>query len=330
MQPSATVEVPTARGDTVPSSELGFTLMHEHIFLCDTEVNKNWPETLGDEERRVSQAIDDLKTLGKAGVQTITDVSVIGHGRDIERVARVAAEVDTNILVATGVYALADLPSYFRLFGPGALIEGPEAMTEFFVRDIEEGIGGTGVRAAILKVAAAHAGLTVGVERGLRAVARAHRRTGVPITTHTSIKQNGIDQQRIFEEEGVDLSRVIIGHCDTVSGGDLAYVEEILSHGSFAGFDTFGLPLLADDIKVDLLVELVKRGHADKIVVSHDHSSFADYIPPQFMNDSYRKTFFSEVVIPDLAARGVTKEEIYLMTVLNPRRIFETTGQGSY
>jgi len=318
------VDIPTARGGTISSVDLGTTLMHEHVFLCDTEVNKNWPGTYGDEDASIAQAVRDLKNLRQAGIDTIVDVSVIGHGRDIHRVAAVAREVDVNILVATGVFTTSELPPFFRLFGPGSMIEAPESMTDYFVRDIEEGIGDTGVRAAILKVATGYEGVTNGVERTLRAVAQAHSRTGVPITTHTATAQNGRDQQRIFAEEGVDLSRVIIGHTDFASGGDVEYIEELISNGSYVGFDTFGLPMVETNVRIDLLTELIERGHADKIVVAHDHACFGDFIPAYYRQmDSYRKTYFSDTIVPLLATRGITADQVRTLTVTNPRRIFE-------
>src|SRR5580698_5403999 len=134
---------------------------------------------------------------------------------------------------------------FFHFQGPGTIIGGSEPMVDMFVREITEGIGDTGVRAGILKCASDRPGITPGVERVLRAVAQAHRATGTPITTHTPTPPEpwGLHQQRIFKEEGVDLSRVVIGH----SGGttNLAYHEEILANGSYLGFDHFGLAYLS-------------------------------------------------------------------------------------
>ncbi|GHE80600.1 phosphotriesterase [Amycolatopsis deserti] len=327
---SISVDIPTARGDVVSSDRLGPTLMHEHVFLCDHEVNISWPDTFGNVDHHVANAVEQLNALAAAGIRTITDVTAIGHGRDVARVARVARETEVNILVATGIYVLAELPSYFRLFGPGSFIEAPETMTDYFVRDIEEGIGETGVRASILKVATGHAGLTNDVLRCLRSVAAAHRRTGVPITTHTSVKQNGRDQQRIFEEEGVDLSRVVIGHVDSTADGDLGYVEELLDKGSFVGFDSFALPLADLDTKVELMAKLIARGHGNRIVVSHDHACFVDFMPKEYQGDFYRKTYFTDVVEPRLLAAGVSEAQVRALTVDNPRAVFETTARGAY
>lgn len=114
-----------------------------------------------------------------------------------------AAATELNIVVATGLYTYNDVPFYFHYLGPGAQLDGPEIMTDMFVRDIEHGIADTGIKAGILKCATDEPGLTPGVERVLRAVAQAHKRTGAPISTHTHAgPRRGLDQQRIFAEEG--------------------------------------------------------------------------------------------------------------------------------
>ena len=231
-------QVNTVRGP-IDTSGLGVTLMHEHVFIMTTEVMQNYPEEWGDDDAREADAIARLNTLKATGVDTIVDLTVIGLGRYIPRITRVAAATTLHIVVATGVYTFTDVPFCFHYLGPGAPLNGPEIMTEMFVRDIEQGIADTGVRAAMLKCATDKPGVTPGVERVLRAVAQAHRHTGVPISTHThAVTRRGLEQQRIFAEEGVDLSRVIIGHCGDST--DIDYLEELIANGSYIGMDRFG------------------------------------------------------------------------------------------
>src|SRR5262249_42115800 len=145
-----------------------------------------------------------------------------------------------HIIVATGIYTYNDIPFYFHFRGPGTPLGGPEIMVDMFIRDIERGIGETGVQAGILKCATDTPGVTKGGERVLRAVAQAHRQTGVPISTHThAVSKRGLDQQRIFREEGVDLTRVVIGHSGDTT--DLDYLQELIASGSYLGMDRFGI-----------------------------------------------------------------------------------------
>src|SRR4029077_1839067 len=140
----------TARG-AIDTTDLGVTLMHEHVFIMTTEILQNYPEAWGDESKRVADAVARLNELKARGVDTIVDLTVIGLGRYIPRIQEIAAETDLNIVVATGIYTYCDLPHYFQYRGPGTALGGEELMADMFVHDIQEGIGGTGVRAGILK-----------------------------------------------------------------------------------------------------------------------------------------------------------------------------------
>ena len=322
--------VNTVRGP-VDTNSLGTTLMHEHVFVLSTEIGQNYPEDWGDEEQRVNDAIARLSELKAAGVDTIVDLTVIGLGRYIPRIQRVARQIDLNIIVATGVYTYNDVPMYFHFRGPGTVLEGPEVMVDMFVRDIQEGIAGTGVKAAILKCATDEPGVTRGVERILRAVAQAHRRTGVPISTHTHAHtRRGLEQQRIFTEEGVDLSRVVIGHSGDTT--DLEYLEELMAAGSYIGMDRFGIDtILPFEDRVDTVAKLCARGRADKMVLSHDAACFNDWLPEAAIPAVLPRWHFLHIhhdVIPVLKQRGVTDEQLKAMLVDNPRKIFE--AQGGY
>ncbi len=309
---------------SIDGSRLGRTLMHEHIFVLSPEIEKTADEW--DEAAQQARAVSKLRELKAHGIDTLVDLTVVGLGRSIPRVAAIAAEVpEINVVAATGVYTYNEVPMYFHFRGPGTILGGPEPMVDLFVREIEEGIGETGVRAGILKCASDRPGITPGVERVLRAVARAHRSTGVPITTHTPTPPEpwGLEQQRIFREEGVDLARVVIGH----SGGTVntAYHLELIENGSYLGFDHFGLPGITLEDRVDAVARLCTRGYADRIVLSHDAMCFVDWFPRSIMDASqhWRWTYISEEVLPAMRARGISDDDVRRMLVDNPRRILE-------
>ena len=323
-----TAEVETVRG-TISTDELGVTLMHEHVFVLSPEIIANYPEGWGDEQAREDAAVEKLNALKAAGVDTIVDPTVIGLGRYIPRIQRVAARTDLRIVAATGVYTYGDVPMYFHFTGPGTALGGPEPMIDMFVRDITEGIAGTGVKAAILKCATDEKGMTPDVERVLRAVAQAHRATGVPITTHTHAhSRRGLEQQRIFAEEGVDLTRVIIGHSGDTT--DLDYLEELIAAGSYLGMDRFGLDnILSFADRVDTVARMCERGHADKMVLAHDASCYIDWLPEDALPvvlPNWHYLHIHNDVLPALRQRGVTEEQINTMLVDNPRAIFSHGG----
>lgn len=324
MSPAAGNDVATVRGP-VPADGLGVTLMHEHVFVLSPEIMANYPEGWGDEQAREDDAVEKLNALKSIGVDTIVDPTVIGLGRYIPRIARIAQRTDLQIIVATGVYTYNDVPMFFHFTGPGTVLNGPETMVELFVRDITEGIAGTGVKAAILKCATDEPGLTPGVERVLRAVAAAHRATGVPITTHTHAhSRRGLDQQRIFTEEGVDLSRVIIGHSGDTT--DIDYLEELVTAGSYIGMDRFGVDnVLSFDDRVDTVAKMCARGHAGRMVLAHDASCYIDWLPEEALPlvlPNWHYLHIHNDVLPALRERGVTEEQITTMLVDNPRTIF--------
>jgi phosphotriesterase-related protein len=316
-------EVNTVLGP-VASDQLGSTLMHEHVFVLSPEIEKTSAEW--DEQGVQATAVQRLQELKDRGVDTIVDLTVIGLGRFIPRIVSVARLVPAiNIIAATGVYTYNDVPMYFHFRGPGTILGGAEPMTELFVREIREGIGDTGVRAGILKCATDRAGITPGVERILRAVAQAHRQTGTPITTHTPTPPEpwGLEQQRILAEEGVDLTQVVIGH----SGGtlDTAYHESIIANGSYVGFDHFGIAMFTLAERIEAVKVLCDRGHADRIVLSHDAMCHVDWFPPSMSSawKEWRWTYIPEDVLPQMLRSGISEDDIATMMVDNPRRILE-------
>jgi phosphotriesterase-related protein len=193
------------------------------------------------------------------------------------------------------------------------------------VREIEIGIGQTGIRAGIIKCVTGHEGLTKDVDILLRASAHAHLRTGVPITTHSDpFRGTGLLQQALFREEGVDLSRVIIGHtgCST----DLDYIERIIEAGSYVGMDRFGEYDKASlEDRVRIVAELCDRGYASRITLSHDRNCGGD-IPPDGPRDPDPYHHIERIVLPALRERGVAEADLDQMLSGNPMAIFGPSG----
>lgn len=323
-------QVQTVRGP-IDSTQLGTTLMHEHVFVLDTEVLQNYPEEWGTEEHRIADAVTRLNELKARGVDTIVDLTVIGIGRYIPRIQQIARQTEINIVVATGIYTYHDAPHYFHFRGPGTVLGGPELMVDMFLHDINEGIAGTDVRAGILKCATDEPGVTKDVERILRATAQAHRQTGVPISTHThAASRVGLDQQRIFRDEGVDLSRVVIGHSGDTT--DLVYLEELVGNGSYIGMDRFGIDTIVSfEDRVKTVASMCRRGHAEKMVLSHDAACYNHWLPERQLPMLLPRWHYLHIhndVIPALKQQGVTDEQLQTMLATNPRKIFER--QGAY
>jgi phosphotriesterase-related protein len=295
--------------------------MHEHIFVLSEGVPANFPY-VWDAEAYKKRAVDALRRLKERGVSTLVDMTVLGAGRNVPLVQQVARESGLQVIVATGLYTYDALPHYFET-------RGIDHMVDLFVRDITEGVQGTGARAAVLKCATDHASVTPGVDKVLRAVAKAHRRTGVPISTHTEARsQQGLAQQDVFESEGVDLSRVVIGHSGDTD--DIDYLTKLLQRGSYIGMDRFGLDIfLPTDKRVAVVARLCEMGFADRMVLSHDAAVYMDWFTPEILKalgSNWNYFHILDHVLPALRQAGVSEEHIRLMTVENPRRIFENVS----
>jgi phosphotriesterase-related protein len=321
--------VHTVRGP-VDGTDLGFTLMHEHVIFRDTEFSKDYPDLSWQPDRAsaLERVVAKLQAVKDAGVGTIVDCTAFFHGRDLDFVKEANALVDLHIVMATGIYTFDYLPN--MIARRTVRFEGDrDILTEMFVRDITTGIGDSGVPAQIIKVATDVEGVTPNNERILRAAARAHRETGTPITTHTQpLLKNGLDQQQIFRSEGVDLERIVIGHSGDTT--DLDYLRALMDAGSTIGSDRFGLYIegwatLTE--RVQTIAALCRQGYAGQIVLSHDsiqHNDRNDYASPRMapMPD-WRLTHVPLDVVPLLREAGVSDADLETMTVHAPRRILE-------
>lgn len=305
----------------IDTEDLGFTLMHEHIMVVNWAMRQAFADWY-DRERHVERTVAELVSAKERGVRTFVDLTPIDLGRDVFVMREIAEKAEMQIIAATGFYWTENT----------ALENWPiDRLVEFLLRDIEKGIQGTDVKAGIIKCATDRLGVTDFNEKLLRVAARVHRATGVPISTHTSaVDRVGPAQQDIFQQEGVDLSRVIIGHCGDTD--DLEYLESILALGSSIGMDRFGLDVfLPMEKRVRTVAELCRRGRADRMVLSHDVCCQFDFFLPELRelrSSRWNLRHIPDDVIPALRKEGVDERQLRELTVDNPRRIFE--NQGAY
>jgi phosphotriesterase-related protein len=307
--------VETARGP-VEIAQLGPTLMHEHVVTRSPGVQENWPH-LWDRNSILDIAERKLSELHRRGIRSLVDLTTVDLGRDIDLIAAVARRSPVHIIVATGVWWMPQ-----RYFGA----HGVDAVAELFVRDITQGIANSGVKAAIIKCATDTAGVTPVIDNVLRASARAQKATGVPISTHTwAAGRTGEMQQAIFAQEGVDLSRVIIGHSG--DSEDLGYLRGMMERGSTIGMDRFGLEnFLPTAKRVEVVARLCAEGYAGKMVLSHDANCWNDMLSEEGKRKTrplWHYNHISDDILPALRKAGVSEDQIDQMLVRNPRAIFE-------
>ncbi len=312
--------VETVRGP-VALDRLGPTLMHEHVFVLDPEALLNyghlWGSSYWNEDVRVADAIEKLTRLRNGGIETIVDPTAIGLGRNIARIKRINAEVDLNIVVATGVYAFLELRGFLAY-------RTDDRLVELFVREIREGIDDTGVKAAFLKCAVEHHGLIGDVPRILSLVAAAAVETDVPVMVHTNApSRTGLLALEALTSAGVDPRRIVIAHAG--DSNDLDYLRAIADTGASLGCDRFQIEHFNPDAdRVRTLAALVAEGYTDRVHIGHDAACFYDFMidNPPFADERPDYLHFSTRIVPQLIDAGVTQAQIDQMLIENPRRFF--------
>jgi phosphotriesterase-related protein len=312
--------VETVQG-SVDASDLGVTLVHEHVRFRDEAVAENWPGRY-DEQGELDAAVAAVTAAQGHGVKTIVDPTAMFGGRDVRFMKKVADATGITIAFCTGIYTYDYLPHYFEN-------RDEDAIAQHFVDDIEQGTQGTGMKASFLKCAADAAGVTPNVEKVHRACARASLQTGAPIMAHSMpAAVTGPRQVEILLEEGVAPEKIQIAHCGDSPDPD--YVEGLLAQGVYVGLDRYGLDMyLPMDQRNAVTAELLRRGHAERILISQDHCATIDWFPPevieQMLNSplihNWSFTLVFEEVIPWLREQGVMDNTVFeTVFVHNPAR----------
>ena len=306
-------------GGSIDVEDLGLTLIHEHFRTTDEATRFQFPH-LYDEQAEWEAAIADANAVKGHGVRTVVEPSAMFLARDAAFSKRVADESGLNVVLATGIYTYDHLPQPF-------LNRDEDALAAIFVHEIENGIQGTAVKPAFIKCAADEPGVTPNIEKVHRAAARASVQTGKPIMAHSRpASRTGLEQMRIFGEEGVDPAKIQVAH--TGDTDDLDYIEELLETGCWIGMDRYGLDIfLPTEPRNKTVLTLLERGYADRMFLSQDYCSTIDWFAPEVQaylkaNEvpDWSMTFLFEQVIPELKERGMTDEQLDQMMVQNPKR----------
>ncbi|WP_329000097.1 hypothetical protein OHA18_37415 [Kribbella sp. NBC_00709] len=299
----------------VPSSELGRVLCHEHVVLRTPGFAESYPWTYPRREV-IDRCVDALTELLDNGISTIVDNTTIDLGRDVDLLAEVSQRSGIAIIAATGCHLVAPRFVFNR---------DPDAYAELLVRDLTEGVAATGIRAGVIKCATGDDGVTSVNETILRACARAHLATGAPISTHShAADRNGLEQLRIFVEEGVDPSRVLIGHSGDTE--DFDYLHTLADFGAYLGADRFGGNVwCSEDTRVKIVAELCRAGRADRVMLAHDTNVWSEKEPPGWREVHRPQWHYRHIlsdVVPELRSLGVVQADIDQMLIANPAGFF--------
>jgi phosphotriesterase-related protein len=304
-------------------ADLGFTLTHEHVVTASAGIRQTYPELFGDLDALTEQVVSTLVEARQGGVRTIIELSTLDLGRDVRLLAEVSRRSGVHIVAATGIWR--DIPRAFWN-------RSPDEIAALFRREIEVGIEGTGIKAGIIKVANDAEGVTREGEIILRAAARAAKQTGVRISTHSYAPGRvGEQQVAVFEDEGFDLGRVYIGHSNDTT--DLDYLEGLIGKGVWLGLDRHATmaPIGPDaEGRAQTLAALIKAGHGDRLMVSHDWSVLgvsrtSDPLASRRYNpDGW--LYATRKLFPRLLELGISQAQIDRLNIDNPRRFLGGDG----
>lgn len=318
----------------VAASELGRTLVHEHLLTVSEVVRTERPH-LADHAAEEEAALTQVRKAQEHGVRTWVDPAVMNLGRDAALAKRVGDATGVHLVLATGAYVYESLPRYFR-FRDGS------ALSDAFVHDHEHGIQGTPVKPGFLKCAVDEHGITEDVEKVLRAVADAHQRTGLPVMSHCRLGGVALgpegpippsDEERaraleqtlrqiaILKDEGGVPAEAIqlahVGDCDSLDA-----IEKVLETGVWIGLDRYGLDIFNPSATRNAVAaELVSRGYADRMMLGQDSCATIDWYPPEMipvLAPRWHATLIFEEEIPALHELGVTEEHVATMLDVNP------------
>lgn len=316
---SGTSFVQTVLGP-IDASKLGFTLTHEHLGGWTPDFQAKWPKSAGGRAGYVQQAVEKLNGIRDAGVETIIDLSTYDVGRDVRFLQEVSTKSGIHVVACTGQH----------MFPPeSVLTRNLDEFAAVFRKEIEEGIDGTNVRAGVIKIATRSNEISAFEDRALRAAARVSKLTGVAIQTHTHARlRAGEKQADIFESEGVDYSRVSLGHSD--DSGELDYLIGLCKRGFMLDMDHINYGLAPDAAlpwrtRADNIRRLIDAGFARQLMLSHDSMFSTSLLPPDARDPRETRNpdgmlFNTRKLIPYLIEIGVAKSAIRAMTIENPQR----------
>jgi predicted metal-dependent phosphotriesterase family hydrolase len=311
--------VRTVRGDIAPT-DLGVTAMHEHL-RCDQRLCRSAERFPSNANLMVltdaDLVVDAVNEFCAAGGRALAEMTVMGWGRDVAALSEISARTGLHVVATSGFYVEDCLPDF-------AHSASVEELTEFLLKELTEGADGTAIRTGILKSGVGRP-VIEGVElRCAQAVARAQLATGVAITTHTSGSSRfeirggnlGLLHLEVFEAEGVDPSRVIIGHTD--ENADIRQLIALARRGVYVQFDVIGkLHWLLDDTRVELLAKLADAGHLDRLLLGTDRNRVSELrVSGGPGYDHLLRNF-----VPKLREAGFDDAMVHQILVANPARI---------
>lgn len=309
----------------IDSRDLGYTLIHEHaVTCCDWSMRMSLGSQYFEAERVLEMAVKQLKKAKASGITTIVDGSPINLGRDLGMITEAARLSGVNVIASTGFY---------HQENPVLDMKPERELYEYLAYECTYGMEDSEVLPGIMKCAVDYRGFTPFVDKMLRVCADAARDARLPIFCHTIPElRQGCDMMDVFDACGVPPDTVICGHSGDTD--ELDYLEAVLRRGCYLGMDRFGIvtstPGTTLERRVDTVYQLCRRGWAERLLISHDYVPYSGFFPPwseakrpEHTDGPVDFAYFENAAVPMLLEKGLSQDDIDMLTIENPRRFFE-------
>jgi len=308
--------------------ELGRTLIHEHIvggypgWECDAFARPY------DKDRVAAICVRVVGPVKDYGVNTIVDATPIDLSRDVNVLKSVSEQLGINVICSTGMYTEAlGKWAYLKMRSRSKIGDMVAELYDTYMQELMKGIGNTGVKAGVIKVATGVNKIADCEMASLKAAARAQKDTGVPIITHTEDGTMGPEQLDILIAEGADTQRIICGHM--CCNSSIEYHLDVLKRGTYIGLDRFGVEvMMPDEVRKAMLMGLIGLGYSERIMISQDCFGCGfgrGGVLPEEEREKMKNWTFTNIfrnILPAIKAAGVTDEQINKMMTGNPARLF--------
>ena len=316
--------IPTVTGK-VDSSELGYTLMHEHaVTCCDWSMRMCLKSQFCQEDRLLEMAVTQLKKAKAAGIDTIVDGTPINLGRDVRLIRKASQLSGVNVIVSSGFYhqqdQWLDWKSSEEIFG-------------YLDYECTNGLEELPVLPGMMKAAIDMPGITPYIQKMLGVIGDVAAKHKIPVFCHTipELKQ-GFGLLDIMADHGVPMQAVIAGHSGDVD--DIDYLENLLNRGCYLGMDRFGIVTktvgTSLEARCKTIARLCQDGFTDKLLISHDYVPYSGFLPDwktasrdEELEKPVSFTYFEYYATPILRELGRSEKTLQKLKVQNPRTFFE-------
>jgi phosphotriesterase-related protein len=312
----------------ISTDDLGLTLVHEHFAVAYSGWECDPLSRPYQKEKMVQMSLRAFEPVKAYGLQSIIDATPLDLNRDVDILKEISERLQLHIVCSTGRYTEEmGRWAYLRLRSQNKIGDIVTELYEGLLQEITQGIGPTGVKPGVIKVATGHQAISPIEEAVLRAGAKAAKETGLPIITHTEGGTMGPEQARFLIQEGADPKRIMIGHM--CGNSSLPYQMSVLSQGVNIGFDRFGIELFVpDQVRMATLIGLLGIGYVERIMLSQDFIGCTSGRGGKMPDEARQKvanwspSHIFRNILPALKQGGITDEQIRKMMVDNPKNFF--------